>query len=102
MFVTGQLAQDMDGNVVAPNDAEAQTKYVLDRISNILSDAGMTLDHVVKVQIFVTNMDDSAKVSKVRDQAFLISKPASTMVEVSRLMKPEYCVEIEVIAAEVR
>ena len=61
----------------------------------------MTLDHVVKAQIFVTNMDDSAKVSKVRDQAFLISKPVSTLVEVSRLMKPEYCVEIEVIAAKV-
>lgn len=100
LFVTGQMAQDKEGKVVSPNDAEAQTQYIFDRIADILKDAGMTFDDVVKAQIFVTNMDDSPKVSKIRDTAFVNSKPASTMVEVTRLVKPECCVEIEVIAAK--
>lgn len=100
MFVTGQLAQDSNGNVVAPNDALEQTKFILGHISAILADAEMTLDDVAKVQIFVNNIDDSPKISKVRDEAFVNSKPASTMVEVNRFVKPGCCVEIEVIAAK--
>jgi len=100
MFVTGQLAQDSEGNVVAPNDASEQTKYILSHIVAILTDAEMTLDDVVKVQFFVSNMDDSTDISKIRDEAFINSKPASTMVEVNRFVKPGCCVEIEVIAAK--
>ena len=58
----------------------------------------MTFDDVVKAQIFVTDMEQSSKVSAVRDEFFVNSKPASTMVEVNKLVKPECCVEIEVIA----
>lgn len=100
LFVTGQVAQDDKGAVVFPNDATAQTKFIFGHISEILKDVGMTLDDVVKVQIFVTNMDDSSKVSEVRDEMFLNSKPASTMVEVNRLVKVGCCVEIEVIAVK--
>jgi enamine deaminase RidA (YjgF/YER057c/UK114 family) len=102
MFVTGQLAQDSSGNVVAPNDVIEQTKYILGHISDILAEAEMTLDDVVKVQIFVKNIEDSAQISKIRDEAFINSKPASTMVEVTRFLKPEYCVEIEVTAVKLK
>lgn len=98
IFVTGQVAQDNQGKVVSPNNALEQTKFIFGHISEILKDADMTLDDVVKVQIFVTNMDDSPQVSKIRDEMLINSKPASTMIEVNRLVKEGCCVEIEVIA----
>ncbi|MGC2234944.1 MAG: RidA family protein [Pyrinomonadaceae bacterium] len=99
MFVTGQLSQDAEGNVVYPNNAEGQAKIIFDRISAILSEAGMSLDNVVKAQIFVTNIADAPAVSKVRNEVFNVSRPVSTLVEVNALDKDECCVEIEVIAA---
>ena len=74
-FVTGQLAQDIDGNVVAPNDAKVQTELVFSRIENILKEGGMTMDNVVKAQIFLTNISDSPIVSSVRDEVFKNSRP---------------------------
>ena len=59
MFVTGQLPQDIDGNIVAPNDVKVQTELVFSRISTILEEGGMSLDDVVKVGIFVKNIKDS-------------------------------------------
>ena len=100
LFVTGQVAQDNQGNVVAPNDALAQTQFIFKHIEEILKDADMTLDDVVKVQIFVTNMVDSSKVSKIRDEMLINSRPASTMIEVNKLVKEGCCVEIEVIAVK--
>jgi len=102
LFVTGQVAQDIDGDVVAPNDAEAQTKIIYARISDILTDAGMSIDDVVKAQIFLTNIADGPTVSKVRDQVFKVAKPVSTLVEVRNLVKPGCCVEIEVIAVKLK
>ena len=102
MFVTGKIAQDNDGNVISPNDAAVQTQYVFDRIADILREVGMNLDDVIKAQIFVTNMKDAPQVSKIRDVAFINSKPVSTFVEVNQLVKPGCCVEIEVIAARMK
>jgi len=100
LFVTGQVAQDSEGKVVAPDDAAEQARFVFGHIGEILKDADMSFDDVVKAQIFVTNMDDSSKVSAVRDEFFISSKPASTMVEINRLVKTGCCVEVEVIAVK--
>jgi 2-iminobutanoate/2-iminopropanoate deaminase len=100
LFVTGQVAQDSDGKVVAPDDASEQARFVFNHIGEILKDADMSFDDVVKAQIFVTNMDDSSKVSAVRDEFFVSSKPASTMVEINRLVKTGCCVEVEVTAVK--
>jgi len=100
-FVTGQVAQDNDGKVVAPLDAAIQTEFVFKRVSSILEDAGMSMDDVVKAQIFVTNMKDLPIISKIRNEYFKNSRPVSTLIEVSRLVKEGCCVEIEVIAAQV-
>lgn len=102
LFVTGQVAQDSFGNVVSPNNATDQATFIFKHIAEILSDAGMTHDNVVKAQIFVTDMKDSPKISAVRDQVFANSKPASTMIEVNRLVKDGCCVEIEVIAVKTK
>jgi len=92
--------QDIDGNIVTPNDAEKQTKLVFERIDKILQEGKMSMDDVVKVQIFVKNIEDSKIISKIRDEVFKNSKPASTLVEVSNFVKKNCTVEIEVIAAK--
>jgi enamine deaminase RidA (YjgF/YER057c/UK114 family) len=100
LFVTGQVAQDDNGKVVAPNDFAEQTRFIFGHIGEILKDAGMSFADVVKAQIFVTDMEQSSKISAIRDDFFANSKPASTMVEVNKLVKPGCCVEIEVIAVK--
>lgn len=102
LFVTGQLPQDIDGNVVAPNDVKTQTELVFSRISTILQEGNMTMDDVVKVQIFVKDINDSKIISGIRDEVFKNSKPASTLIEVSNFVKDGCCVEIEVTAAKVK
>ncbi len=98
LFVTGQLAIDPHGQVVAPGDAGRQTEYVFELINTILADAGMSLAHVVKTQTFLTNMADYPRFAAVRDRLFAVTRPASTLLEVKGLARPECCVEIEVTA----
>jgi enamine deaminase RidA (YjgF/YER057c/UK114 family) len=100
LFVTGQIAQDDNGNVVAPNDFTEQTKFIFGQIGEILKASDMTFDDVVKAQIFLTDMEQSSKVSAVRNIVFANSKPASTMVEINKLVKDGCCVEIEVVAVK--
>ena len=102
LFVTGQVAQDINGEVVAPNDAKAQTELIYARIADILTDAGMSMDDVVKAQIFLTDIADGPIVSTIRDQVFKVAKPVSTLVEVRNLVKPGCCVEIEIIAVKLK
>ncbi len=100
LFATGQLAVDPAGNVVAPNDATAQTEYVFRLIGEILTAAGMTFDHVVKAQTFLTNMADFPKFSAVRNRHLGASLAASTLIEVKGLALAGCCVEIEVTAVK--
>ena len=97
IFVTGQIAQDSKGNVVC-EEIEGQTEYVFQQVQKILSEAGSSLDDIVKAQIFLTNINDFAKVSPIRNKYFANSKPVSTLVEVSSLVKEGCNIEIEVIA----
>jgi enamine deaminase RidA (YjgF/YER057c/UK114 family) len=98
LFVTGQLAVDPEGKVVAPYDPVAQTEYVFQLIGSILEAGGMTFTDVVKVQTFLTNMSDFEKYSPVRNRYFSENKPVSTLLEVKGLAREGCCVEIEVVA----
>jgi 2-iminobutanoate/2-iminopropanoate deaminase len=98
LFLTGQLAVDLDGKVVAPYDAAAQTEYVFQLIGQVLRAGGMDYGDVVKVQTFLTNMPDFEKYSPVRNRYFADSKPVSTLLEVKGLAREGCCVEIEVVA----
>lgn len=98
LFLTGQLAVDLDGKVVAPYDAAAQTEYVFQLIGQVLKAGGMEFSDVVKVQTFLTNMPDFEKYSPVRNRYFADSKPVSTLLEVKGLAREGCCVEIEVVA----
>jgi enamine deaminase RidA (YjgF/YER057c/UK114 family) len=98
LFVTGQLAVDAQGNVVAPDDAAAQTEFVFGLIGAVLRAGGMDFGDVVKVQTFLTRMGDYPKYTPVRDRFFSATRPVSTLLEVKGLAREGCCVEIEVVA----
>ena len=99
LFVKGQLAHNPSGNVVASNDPEKQFDYIFNYIGEILNVIGMTFDNVVKISMFINNMDHFQKISAIRDFYFKSAKPACTMIEIDRFNK-EICIEIEVVAVK--
>jgi len=100
IFTTGQIAMDKDGNVLYPDDPAKQAEFIYESLEKILNEAGASLDDVIKTTVFVTDMDDFAEISKVRNKYFKNAEPASTLVEISRLVKEGCRVEIEVIAVK--
>ena len=99
IFVSGTTASDENGDVVGPGDPEQQTRYILQKIERALTEAGATLQHVVRTRMFVTDIDAWEPIGKVHAEFFGDVRPAATMVEISRLIGPELLVEIEVDAA---
>jgi 2-iminobutanoate/2-iminopropanoate deaminase len=99
LFVSGQVAWDREGKVVATGDAEGQARQALENMRRLLEAAGATMDDVVKINIYLTNIGDSGAVRKVREEFFRQPYPAATSVEVSKLVLPDLVVEIEAIAA---
>ena len=98
VYLTGQLALDPEGNVVAPYDATGQTEFIFKSIGSLLAEAGCTYADVVRAQTYLTNMEDFAKFSEVRNRYFGENKPASTLLEVKGLARKECCVEVEITA----
>ena len=100
IFTTGQIAMDKAGNVLHPGDAGKQAEFIFESLQKILNEVDAGLDDVIKATIFVTNMDDFAKISPVRNKYFKNSEPVSTLIEVSKLVKEGCLLEIEVIAVK--
>lgn len=98
LFVSGCVALDADGNLVGEGDVVAQTRQVFENIGLCLAAAGASFADVVKVTTFLTNIDDRPAVNEVRKQVFGAAKPASTLVEVSALVLPEFLIEVEAVA----
>lgn len=98
LHVSGVIAVDGDGNLVGGNDVVAQTRQVLENMRTILEAGGCGFEDVVKVTIFLTDVDDRPLINPLRQEAFGSARPASTLVEVSRLVLPDAKVEIECVA----
>ena len=98
LHVSGVIAVDGEGNLVGGDDVAAQTRQVLENMRAILEAGGCGFEDVVKVTIFLTDVDDRPLINPLRQEAFGSARPASTLVEVSRLVLPEAKVEIECVA----
>jgi enamine deaminase RidA (YjgF/YER057c/UK114 family) len=98
VFVAGILPVNVAGELVG-EDAIAQTRFVLGELGRILRAAGCGFEDVVKVTVFLTDVDDRPRINPLRQEAFGHSRPASTLVEVSSLAVPGARVEIDAIAA---
>jgi enamine deaminase RidA (YjgF/YER057c/UK114 family) len=96
--VTGTVAAGADGNVVGLGDAYEQTRFVLEKIKAVLHQAGAELKHVVRTRLFVTDISRWEEYGKAHGEFFREIRPCTTMVEVSKLISPEYLVEIEATA----
>ncbi len=104
VFVTGTTATDENGNLVGEGDTYAQAKQALSNIERVLHRAGASMKDVVRTRIFVTDISRWQDVGRAHAEFFREIRPATTMVEVSKLIVPEMLVEIEadaVIGAEV-
>jgi 2-iminobutanoate/2-iminopropanoate deaminase len=97
LFVSGLTAHDAEGRLVGGSDAAGQTRQILTNLNRVLDAAGATMADVLKVTVFLTDIDDRAAINPVRQEFFGSARPASTLVEVSRLALPDMKVEIEAV-----
>lgn len=98
LVVSGQVGVAPDGGT--PEDIGGQTENCFRNIAAILADAGMSLADVVKIAVFLTSEADIGEFRAARDRVTGEARPASTLVVVSRLARPEWRVEIEALAAK--
>ena len=99
VFVSGQVARNMHGELVGKGDIKAQTRQALENVKDVLETAGATMDDVVKVTVFVTNVvEHYTEIHEARAEYWKSNYPASTMVEVRSLVSPDMLIEIEAIA----
>jgi enamine deaminase RidA (YjgF/YER057c/UK114 family) len=96
--VTGTVAVDEHNQLIGECDAYLQTKFILQKIELVLLQAGATLKDVVRTRMFVTDISQWEAYGKAHGEVFKDIKPCTTMVEVSRLIAPEYLIEIEATA----
>jgi len=98
LYISGQLPLDEGGALIGPGDAEAQAEQCYRNIRRIVEHFGGTLDDVVKITQFITDIAYRPLVGRARDRVLGTPGPASTLVAISALAVPEALIEIEAIA----
>jgi enamine deaminase RidA (YjgF/YER057c/UK114 family) len=98
VFISGMTARRADGSIAGIGDIEAQTKQVCENLKSAVETAGGNMDDIVRVDVYVRNMEHFDKIHKVRREYFKAPAQASTMVEICKMTSPDYLIEINAIA----
>lgn len=98
VFCSGQLGVAADGTV--PDTVSAQAEICFGNVRAILAEAGFTLAHIIRINAYVTRREHMAEYMAVRDRYVSDPPPASTLMIVSGFTRPEFLVEVEVVAAK--
>ena len=99
VFCAGQVAADVDGKVLPPDDFEAQSRMVMKNLENALAAGGAKLSDVTKITIYICNPHDVPKARSILQDYFGNDPPASTLCVLRGLANPNFLLEIEAIAA---
>ena len=98
VFISGMTARKADGTIAGVGDITVQTRQVCENIKAAVEEAGGTLDDVMRVDVYVRNMEHFKEIHSVRQEYFKPPLPASTMVEICKMTSPDYLIEINAIA----
>jgi 2-iminobutanoate/2-iminopropanoate deaminase len=98
LHISGQVAQDEDGKTVGLGDIKVQTRQTLKNIETVLKSVGGLMSDVVKITVFLTDISTLQDVHAVRAEFFQKPYPASTLVQVTRLVNRDWLIEIEAVA----
>jgi len=98
VFISGMTARRADGSIAGVGDIEAQTRQVCENLKAAVEAAGGKMDDIVRVDVYVRNMEHFDAIHKVRREYFKAPAPASTMVEICKMTSPDYLIEINAIA----
>jgi enamine deaminase RidA (YjgF/YER057c/UK114 family) len=99
IYVSGQVAIDESGALVGKGDAGKQAEQVFKNIHRILTASGATINDIVKLNWYFRDMGDRAVIAAARDRFLGAHRPASTAVEVSRLVSEDWLIEVDCVAA---
>lgn len=97
LFISGLAPLDAEGRLVGGDDPAAQTRKIFESMRLILKEAGADFRDVLRVTVYLTDIEDRPKINPVRQEFFGETRPASTLVEVSALVVPGMRVEIEAV-----
>lgn len=98
VFVSGLTSRAPDGSVIGAGDITVQTETILKTMQALRGEARGGLENVVEVVVYIRDMNDVTEIHEVRRRYFKEPYPASTVVEVSRMVSPEHLIEIEATA----
>lgn len=98
VYVSGQVGFDTEGNIVGGNDMKAQAQQTFENVRAVLAEAGATMEDVVKILAFITDMGRYTEYATARAEAFPNNIPASATVTTPVLVNPDLLVEVEAVA----
>ena len=98
LFIAGQVSTDGDGNVIGEGDMRAQVRQVHENLKAVLASQGADFGNVTKITIYTTDIDAYIETGDVRREYWTEGAPASTLVQIERLARPVFLVEIEAMA----